>query len=65
MKKKLPEMAKIFDMYIRENIAKRMNLSDPHAIRLDGAEAERNGIRAMREELLNSWLNKYMDEVER
>ncbi len=65
MKKKLPEMAKIFDMYIRENIAKRMNLSDPQAIRLDGAEAERNGIRAMREELLNSWLNKYMDEVER
>lgn len=65
MKKKLPEMAKIFEMYIRENIAKRMNVSDPLSIRLDGAEAERNGVRAMREELLKSWLSKYMDEVER
>jgi hypothetical protein len=33
-------------------------------MRLDGAEAERNGVRHIREELLNSLLNKYIDDVE-
>jgi hypothetical protein len=65
MKKKLPEMARAFETYIKENIAKKLGVSDPTTIRLDGQEAERNGVRHMREELLNSLLNKYMDEVER
>jgi predicted transcriptional regulator len=65
MKKKLPEMARAFEGYIRENIAKKLGVNDPSTIRLDGQEAERNGIRHMREELLNSLLNKYIDEVER
>jgi predicted transcriptional regulator len=65
MKKKLPEMARAFETYIKENIAKKLGVSDPTTIRLDGQEAERNGVRHMREELLNSLLNKYIEEVER
>jgi hypothetical protein len=65
MKKKLPEMARAFETYIKENIAKKLGVADPTTIRLDGQEAERNGVRHMREELLNSLLNKYIEEVER
>jgi hypothetical protein len=64
MKKKLPEMARAFELYIRENTAKRLGIADPMTMRLDGAEAERNGVRHIREELLNSLLNKYIDDVE-
>ena len=51
---------KTFEGYIREQIAKKQGISDPSTIRLDEALA-----RAMREELLNQLLNKYIDEVER
>jgi hypothetical protein len=61
----LPEMARAFESYIKENIAKKLGVADPTTIRLDGQEAERNGVRHMREELLNSLLNKYIEEVER
>jgi hypothetical protein len=64
MKKKLPEMAKTFEVYIRENIAKKLNIADMYSFRLDGAEAERSGVRAMREDLLCNLLKKYMDEVD-
>jgi hypothetical protein len=36
MKKKLPEMARAFEGYIRENVAKKLGASDPNSIRLDG-----------------------------
>ena len=65
MKKKLPEMARAFELHARENAAKRLGVADMYSIRLDGAEAERTGVKAMREELLNNLLNKYIDEVER
>ena len=65
MKKKLPEMARAFELHVRENAAKRLGVADMYSIRLDGAEAERTGVKAMREELLNNLLNKYIDEVER
>ena len=47
---KLPEMAKIFDVYVRELIAKKLNVADMYAIRLDGAEGERSGARQMKED---------------
>ena len=56
MKKKLPEMARAFEIHVRESIAKKLNVQDIFSIRLDGAEAERNGIRYMREELLEALL---------
>lgn len=65
MKKKLPEMARSFELYVRENIAKKLNVSDMFSFRLDGAEAERTGARVMREDLLANLLKKYIDEVER
>ncbi len=65
MKKKLPEMAKSFDLYIRENVGKKLGIAEIHTIKLEGAEAERTGARQMREELLGSLLNNYIDEVER
>jgi hypothetical protein len=65
MKKKLPEMAKSFEIYVREQIAKKLGTQDIYSFRLDGAEAERTGARQMREELLNSLLNKYIDDVEK
>ena len=65
MKKKLPEMAKNFELYLRENIAKKLNSNDLFSFKLEGAEAERSGARQMREELLRNLLNKYIDEVEK
>lgn len=64
MKKKLPEMAKIFDLYMRETIGKKLNIADYVTMRLDGAEAESNGVRAMREELLSNLLKGYINDVE-
>ena len=65
MKKKLPEMAKNFEVYIRENIAKKLGVSDIYSFKLEGAEAERTGARQMREDLLANLLNRYIDEVEK
>lgn len=45
MKKKLPEMAKNFEMYIRENIAKKLGVQDLFSFKLEGVEAERTGTR--------------------
>jgi len=65
MKKKLPEMARTFEIHVREHAAKRLGVADIFAIKIDGAEAERNGVRAMREDLLANLLNKYIDDVEK
>lgn len=65
MKKKLPEMARTFEIHVREHAAKRLGVADIFAVKIDGPEAERNGVRAMREELLANLLNKYIDEVEK
>jgi len=35
MKKKLPEMAKTFEAFIRESIAKKLGIAEPSSIRLD------------------------------
>ncbi len=67
MKKKLPEMARSFDIYVREIISKRLNLpsSDPASVKLERAEAERTGARQIRDDLLKNLLEKYIAEVER
>lgn len=46
-------------------IGKKLNISEVNTIKLDGAEAERNGNKYLKEELMNSLLNKYIDDVER
>jgi hypothetical protein len=38
MKKKLPEMAKNFELYIRETIAKKHSISDIFSIKLESSE---------------------------
>jgi hypothetical protein len=48
MKKKLPEMAKTFEGFIRESIAKRLGIADPSSIRLDDSQAK-----MLREEFLS------------
>lgn len=45
MKKKLPEMAKTLEMYLKEHIGKRQNIADISTIRLDYLDEKTYAIR--------------------
>lgn len=62
MKKKLIEMSRSLDSYLRENIGKRLGITDIQSLRYDTGEEK---ISACKLDLETTLLNKYIEEVER
>lgn len=63
MKKKLPEMGKTLDQYLREHISKRLNIGDSLTLRLDHPLDDK--VASIKEEIHSALLNRYIDDVEK
>lgn len=62
MKKKLVDMSKTLDIYLRESISKKLGIVDPSSIRLD--YLDERGVNA-KQEAENTLLKKYIEEVQK
>jgi len=62
MKKKLIEMSRSLDSYIRDQVSKKVGISDPASIRFDNSDER---VMQAKNDVENQLLKKYIDEVEK
>lgn len=61
MKKKLQEMARTLDTYLKESVGKKLNIIDFTLIRFDSSDEK---VMALRNDFENVLVSKYIEEVE-